>query len=323
MDKKQFAQEYRKMQAQNTPDLWNRIEAGLEGSPDRKPETAGHKRKAFRHSRTYGLSAAAALVLLVMGVRLSGTGKSTASLEQTKHAVAMQEETVADEIMAWEAEIAAGDHMAETTEAAADGSMAGAAKNASETITARPVNALQVPADAITVPYDTRYFSEAVLAETELLCEASVTSAAFGEDESGWTDHVVYEVVIDAVYYAEGYVSEKETVEVTSPIVQADADEAYLLYQLKPGATYLLPLRTAAGGWELIYPFAPQIEVAADQEYVFHTGYSSLINQNTLVMKGEKQGENDFYYDRMLVREDDNFLSDLISLIKHEVQGRK
>ena len=35
------------------------------------------------------------------------------------------------------------------------------------------------------------------------------------------------------------------------------------------------------------------------------------------------EGTNDYYYDRMLVREDGNFLSDLVSLIEREAQGRK
>lgn len=290
MNKKQFAQEYREMQAQRAPDLWNRIEAGLESSPARQPEAAVRKSRPYRHFRSYGLAGAAALVLLITGVRLSGSEKGAeAPKQQPNNAVAEQAE----------AEVMAG------------------------AVTVKPVNALNIPENASTIAADASYFSEAVLAETELLCEASVTSVAFGEGESGRPDHVVYEMVIDGIYYAQGYVSEQETIEVTSPIVQAEADEAWLLYQMKPGSTYLVPLKAGTGGWELIYPFAPQIEVAADQTYIFHSGYSSLINQNTVVTKGEKEGESDFYYDRMLVRTDDNFLSDLISLVKQEVQGRK
>ena len=77
------------------------------------------------------------------------------------------------------------------------------------------------------------------------------------------------------------------------------------------------------GVWELLYPFAPQIQVTGDGAYLFHSGYASLVSSEASVVIGSQEGESDYYYDRMLLRDDDNFLSDLISLVEREAQGRK
>ena len=84
--------------------------------------------------------------------------------------------------------------------------------------------------------------------------------------------------------------------------------------------TYLLPLAEteAEGHYELLYPFAPQIQMVQGQGYLFHSGYASLVNEDTFVAEKPQEGSGDFYYDRMLMREDDNFLSDLIALIERE-----
>ena len=100
-----------------------------------------------------------------------------------------------------------------------------------------------------------------------------------------------------------------------SPIVRAEGDEAWLLYQMEPGKTYLLPLKKTEGNWELLYPFAPQIQLTGKQGYLFHSGYTSLINETTQVTAGVQEGENDYFYDRMLLREDEGFLSDFLELI--------
>ena len=114
-----------------------------------------------------------------------------------------------------------------------------------------------------------------------------------------------------------------ENLTVKSPIVKTQGDEAYILYQLQKGGTYLLPLENKDGVWELLYPFAPQIQVTGDGAYLFHSGYASLVSSEASVVIGSQEGESDYYYDRMLLRDDDNFLSDLISLVEREAQGRK
>ncbi len=174
-----------------------------------------------------------------------------------------------------------------------------------------------VPENALTVPEDYQYFSEAVLKDTELLCGGTVTKVSLEEDSSGRAIKVVYEMTLDQVYYAEDYITGIERITVKSPIVKTDGDQAYILYQLQPGGTYLLPLIKQDGEWELLYPFAPQIQVTGDGAYLFHSGYASLVNDTTDVVIGSQEGENDYYYDRMVLRNDEDFLSQLVSLVEH------
>ena len=63
--------------------------------------------------------------------------------------------------------------------------------------------------------------------------------------------------------------------------------------------------------------------MTGDGAYLFHSGYASLVTEDTSVVIGIQEGENDYYYDRMLLREDGNFLSDFVSLVEHQTQGRK
>lgn len=182
---------------------------------------------------------------------------------------------------------------------------------------------LAVPAEAVTVPEDSAYFSEAILGDTGLLCGGTVIDVTLEQDAAGRAVKVVYQISLDQVYYSEDYTTNVETLTVKSPIVETEGDEAYVLYQLQKGGTYLLPLENRDGVWELLYPFAPQIQVTGDGAYLFHSGYASLVSSDTSVVIGSQQGAGDYYYDRMLLRDDDNFLSDLISLVEREAQGRK
>ena len=55
---------------------------------------------------------------------------------------------------------------------------------------------------------------------------------------------------------------------------------------------------------------------------MFHSGYATLMNDETLVVTGTPQGSNDVYYDRMVLRKDDNFLSEFLSLVEVEQGGQ-
>ncbi len=176
---------------------------------------------------------------------------------------------------------------------------------------------MAVPENAVTVPEDSQYFSEAILKDAQLLCGGTVTKVSFEKDSSGKAVKVVYEMTLDQVYYAEDYTAGMETITVKSPIIKTDGDEVYILYQLQPGGVYLLPLCRKDKDWELLYPFAPQIQVTGDGEYLFHSGYASLVNEATSVVIGSQEGSNDYYYDRMVLRKDEDFLSDLLALAGH------
>lgn len=176
---------------------------------------------------------------------------------------------------------------------------------------------LALPDNVVSVSEDSWYFSEGILKDTQLLCGGTVASVALEEDDSGRTAKVVYEIVLNQVYFSEDYTAGMDKIVVKSPIIRTGGDEAYVLYQLQPGGTYLLPLQKPGADWELLYPFAPQIQVTAGDGYLFHTGYKSLINQDTWVVVGQPEGENDYYYDRMVFREDDEFLTEFLALVEH------
>lgn len=336
MDEKQFEQDYKKMHTQHVPDLWDRIEAGLEDQPGRTAAAAKDKPLLLRHFTVRRLAAVASFAVLVVGITLSRQARN-AVLDSAQSEMMVAETSDAPPLMADEpmgamaaAEADGNDEAAAAGEADGNGALADAANGSAADSAGRSgaasmmrMNALPIPDNAQTVAADAMYFSEAVLKETDLLCEATIDSVSFGYNESGIADHVVYDVRISGIHYAAGYVAGNQSIVVTSPIVQADADEAYLLYQMKQGDTYLLPLKEAAESWELIYPFAPQIELTAESGYVFHSGYTSLINEQTMVTRRQQESADDYYYDRMLSRQDDTFLSDLTTLVENSVQGRK
>lgn len=307
IDEKRLEQEYRRLQKEAAPDLWDRIEGQLREYPEREirttqkrtavqePETGdsrANQRIRFRRRQWYGLATAAAVMAVTFGVSLVRNSGQT-PMDQ---AAGMPDsaETVASSpgVVTW------------------------------KQLSVPAYTALSIPEQARTVPEDAWYFSEDILADTELLCGARIRNVSFEYDSSGNASKVVYDMTIDEVYYAEDYASPAEQIQVKSPIIQTDGDEAYLLYQLQVDGRYLLPLKKQEGIWELLFPFAPQIQVLEQGGYLFHSGYTSLVDDDTAVVVGQQEAANDYYYDRMLFREDDSFLSDFLTLVEREVQGR-
>ncbi|MCI8982251.1 MAG: hypothetical protein HFG78_07570 [Hungatella sp.] len=177
---------------------------------------------------------------------------------------------------------------------------------------------LSLPAQAVTVSEDAMYFSEEILEDTELLCVGTVASVSLEPDDSGCPAFLVYEIPVDSVCYSETYTTGLAYVQVKSPIVRAVGGHNQILYQMQVGASYVLSLKSADDGWELLFPYAPQIQVTPGGGYLFHSGYGSLADDSAFVVVGQQEGDNDFYYDRMLLREDGDFLSDLISLVMNQ-----
>lgn len=305
IDEKRLEREYRKLEEAAAPDLWDRIEMRLEERPGREPASvsghaggedtakqgggagkgSGWARRLRRYG--YGLTAAAAAIAVTAGLN---AGRNSA--DRT-------------------ADGAAGTSAETTAAAVTEGAMP------YKQLSVSAYTALPIPEQAVTVPEDTWYFSEAILEDTELLCGAEVGSVSFEYDSFGNAVKVVYDLTIDEIYYAEDYAPSAGQLQVKSPIVKADGDEAYLLYQLQEGSTYLLPLKKQEGAWELLYPFAPQVQVLKEGGYLFHSGYASLMDSRTLVVVGQQEAANDYYYDRMLFRDDVGFLSDFLSLVEH------
>ncbi len=401
MTERQFEQKYREWKSQSAPELWDRIEQGLEDhqAPGREKErdaTAPCKKDEIRKAgnrgvkgrgsedgnggrgngavgndtggngarrRTVyvGMAAAAAIFLLLMAVpegkqlwtgenwlrggAAEGTTGAVISEETVDAAVEEGKEAGGNEVWAEGLAEAGGNEalaegLAETggNEAPQEGLAEGLAEaGGNEASAGRLAEAsaegpaaaewdeaekpLQVPEGAVTLPADAQYFSEAVLGDTQLLCSGRVEDISLEYDEEGRAVKVAYQLALQGVYYAQNYMDSHSRITVTSPIIAAEGDEVYLLYQLRREGIYLLPLRQREGDWELLYPFAPQIQITENKSYLFHSGYISLVNQETQVVRGSQEGSNDYFYDRMLLREDDNVPAELVSLIQEQAES--
>jgi len=167
----------------------------------------------------------------------------------------------------------------------------------------------------------TRYFTMDAFTDTELLVQATVQNINFIFNDSKEAISVVYTILTDNVYYSEGdypsmgrYSDGTELLTVISPIVRADN---VWMYPLQVNRTYLLPLTvTDSDAINLVFPYAPQIELSLDGFCVFHSGWQALINDNTGYLLVECVHSEDYFYDRMLVRPADGLAKDLMRIIK-------
>ncbi|MCI8725889.1 MAG: hypothetical protein HFG66_07100 [Hungatella sp.] len=328
-------QEYKDLMQQAAPDLWSRIEGNLSEHPERVlcqdeaeekstvPENKGYAYPTIYKWMAFGTAASIAAVFLLI---------IASPWFPTLFPVRKQMETDMEISGGVEAEAGMAP---ETTAAVYENTMAAqetAAVNedSNPASVAPPVSAgvirysqldladytsLPLPAQAVTLPEDTLYFSEDILGDTELLCLGTVTSVSLEADSPQQPASLVYDIRLDSVCYSQDYTSDLESVTVKSPVIGAKGGDHQILYQLQAGFSYLLPLKKQADGWELLFPFAPQVQVTGNGSYLFHSGYTSLTDARTFVVIGDSEGANDFYYDRMLLREDEDFLSDFISLI--------
>ena len=297
-------QEYRDLKCQNTPMLWDRIETNLKEHPERIMRNAD-KTTPQSQWRTFSIAGAAAAFLLVISLpwhvsrlRSNSSGTEEKSYYQYESTQPVSQETDS-----------------ETTQKNQDFTSQGVLYYSQLNLT--EYESLSLPTGAVTVSEDSAYFSEALLRDTQLLCLGTVASVTLETNENQQTAFLVYDVVVDSVNYSEDYVTDLTRLTIKSPIVRAIGQKNEILYQLQKGETYLLPLKKQAESWELLFPFAPQIQKTENGAYLFHSGYNSLIDDQTSVVVMDQEGSNDFYYDRMLLRNDDTFLSDYLSLIMH------
>ena len=291
MDEKRFEQDYRDWKRQTAPELWDRIEGRLKDCPKREAQSPAVKLrsdKRWLYRWAAGTAAVLCIAALASGLYqkrgiLNGSGSG---IQETTYAVMVEETTSSAEFQ---------------------GEAEGVIQTSSR---------LTLPQDALTVPADSAYFSQAILFDAELVCTATVGDVSLEYDAQSRANRVVYQLVLDQIHDAQDYITKGSQITVKSPIIRAEGDEAWVLYQMQAGKTYLLPLKKQEESWELLYPFAPQIQLTDTQGYLFHSGYTSLINETTQVVAREPEGKNDYFYDRMLVREDEYFLSDFLKLIQ-------
>ena len=320
-DKKNLRQEYIELQHHQAPDLWDRIESQLE---EKSPEqiTAGNlERKRIRSSRYWvkGLAAAACMFIFVSAVWVSGkvAGQKTASLEQVQETVKFagpQQTAGALETTMAVQETAAQDGSF-TNENSPGYETAGILAVDYRTLSLKAAEPLALPPAVKTVDND-RYFSEAVLSDTGLLCQGRVQQVSFEYDEDGTATAISYQIEVNKILYSEDYMTEGAVVNVKSEIDQNAVVGNTVLYALLENRTYLLPLAARDESLWLVFPFAPQIELTDNQEYLFHNGWKSLVNQDSYVVLNNETVPEDTYYDRIYLRKDSAVEDELVSLME-------
>lgn len=211
-----FEQEYRDRMTQVAPDLWNRIESGLNehprraeaGVPDEEMRKGAGRILTFPRRGLYGAAAAAAAVLVILAgpglmEKNMGSGSGAESL-----AGAAAYDGAAPETAAVTEMMEAEDAMPE--EMAGGGMFAAAVPEAGEEapgkMAAGETFAETMPAMLDAMSEETAAEGafaepEARLRNTQLLCQATVRQIQYVEAADGQPARYRYEVLVDAVYY--------------------------------------------------------------------------------------------------------------------------
>ncbi|MDF2675672.1 MAG: hypothetical protein K0R09_3944, partial [Clostridiales bacterium] len=148
------------------------------------------------------------------------------------------------------------------------------------------------------------------------------------------TYNIVYVIKVDSILYSKYEENLSSTIKVESLCSNGCYATDKPLYSLKVNRQYILPLYfygedifyyskdKYAGGdikrdsnYDIIYPFAPQIEVTLDNKYIFHHKWNSLINSETIDVNDELA---DLY--KLKLRSDKAFIDDLKQLINKNIR---
>lgn len=167
-------------------------------------------------------------------------------------------------------------------------------------------------------------FTEELLSESQAVIKGTVTKVWFknyqNPDVSGELRRqtVVYEITVDKVFYSKDALKAGDKVLLENDLYTYTS-LANSVDQLKSNCQYILALIDngetvdSKGGPEspesnlsVLYPFAPQIEVTQDGQYLFPDHWTTLINSTTqtVTMDGENTSG---YYGEMKLRSDADF----------------
>lgn len=303
--KQNLKEEYIKLKSQTAPDLWDRIERGLEEKPEAENPVTIRKSSSFRLP-VRALAAAACFFVCITAARILGTGTvlTPEIASETTAAEIVAAETVAAETNASEYAMAEGIVREAEPELYA---------LSYQSLSFEPSSPVSSPESVKTVERDT-YFSEDIMADTELLCEGEVKSVSFDYDTENNATAISYEIEIKQILYSQDYVTDDIVLTVKSEIDEDAVSGENILYALTENRTYLLPLAARDQDMWLVFPFAPQIEVTKNREYLFHNGWQSLVNQDSYVVLNTQAAPEDFYFDRMYLRKDQAVVETLVSL---------
>lgn len=340
MNKKEIIHTYKQLRHSEAPDLWSRIESGIDTAPGVKPSPESAPTditancRPSRKSIPYASLAAAALLFIVA----SAAAAVTMLPKDFNSAQCVDKAVINDADFIYSADLPeaddtffevgkgqtyattpAYDETAATVPMYTEKNTASVKEDCREKLPAdysllllADTHSVMLPDSVSSQPAQEKYFTQDIFKDTDFLISATVKDISFGYNDSGEAYEVLYSVSVNTVYFQNDALPVAELT-VTSPIVQTDN---VWLYPLYINRTYLLPLKYADSSLELVYPYAPQIEVSLDGYYIFHSGWQSLITDSTESIKLPFIHSDDFYHDKMLIRGDYEFANDLTDFIK-------
>lgn len=161
-------------------------------------------------------------------------------------------------------------------------------------------------------------FTENLLSESNSVIKGTVTNISFKEykdelDIQSIRQSVIYEVKVDKIYYSTLSFNVEETMIIENDLYTYTS-LANSVEKLNSNRQYLLLIKESDGELSIIYPFAPQIEITVDGEYIFPEHWTSLIDENTKTVTMDVEGELT-YYGGMKLREDPEFEEDFEKIV--------
>lgn len=314
----------------NTPDLWDTIEYQLSSN---KIEPTKVKTNRKLYLKTF--SSFAAILALVIGISIYTHEKNTSP------DLALKNEDFLDI-----EEVPASEDTALNKEPVNYGSL-----NFSKGVT--PAEKYNQSGGSASACLDIIPFSEDLLSDMTWMGKVTILDAYYKDykydtfsdkfEPNGilhnWLRTIVYEVKVDEIYLDDGKIKAGEIFKVEQNCFNGCYLTDSALFDLKINRQYILPLFYAGekilyegsldsqnyadgditrdGNYSIVYPFAPQIEVTLDNEYIFHEEWVSLINDKTVdVIMPSYNPEESFYAEKMKLRGDNDFIADLNALIK-------
>lgn len=313
----------------NKPDLWNKIESQL---PSNRIEPPTQKTKSKFYIKTF--SNVAAGLALIVGISIYNHEKifspdlnlKNADFLDIEKAPASEDERLNKEPINYEN------------------------LNFAEGLT--PAEKYAQNGEVYSSTLDIIPFSEDLLSDMTWMGKVTILNAYYKDykyytfsnklEPNGqlhnWLRTIVYEIKVDEIYLEDGKIKAGDTLKIEQQCFNGCYLTDSALFDLKINHQYILPLFYAGekilyegafdlenyadgditrdGQCSIVYQFAPQIEVTLDSEYIFHSEWKSLINDKTIdVIMPTENPEESFYADKMKLRRDADFITDLQTLI--------
>lgn len=319
----------------NTPDLWNKIEATL---PTKKAEPLNKNSNKPKYIKAF--SSIAAALALVIGISIFIKEQNTSS-----DIASNGDEFSNAELLDIE-KYPSSEDTALNKEPVNYGTL-----NFADGIT--PAEKYNQSGGSASASLNIIPFSEELLSHMTWMGKVTILNAYYKDykydtfsdkfEPNGrlhnWLKTIVYEVKVDEIYLDDGKIKAGDIFKVEQNSYNGCSLTDSALFDLKINHQYILPLFYAGekilyegsldsqnyadgditrdGYYSIVYPFAPQIEVTLDNEYIFHDEWLSLINDKTVdVIMPSDNPEESFYTDKMKLRRDNDFIDDLNALIK-------